>query len=301
MNHSIHDSAAGAVALPATVWELRPTLFKIVAWLYATFPTGVDLEISNATIKAGVGISEGTVSPAMPELEQLGFLTREWDPAVNGGRGGYITILRPPPGTPQFLIGSNRDGQPAEAPQTVDPRADSVLTPETPISSLTDHELIGEGVMVCHDSSSVVVESAHARVSTQLPPAEHDPAWHQFGLHRAQIAIITAAGWVPARFRQALAFKAAEGARNPLGCVYDRIKEGLEVIDARPWAAEAEGGSDARGAGPARPPRPSGDRPPAHQRQRPGARRNAAFADPASYYDCLDGGLAALGLSPAPA
>lgn len=71
--------------------------FKVLAALRRLIPDGEQRKMSNAEIAAAARVGEGTVSTAMPVLEQGHFLKRHF---LGRGRGrGYrIEMLTPPDG-----------------------------------------------------------------------------------------------------------------------------------------------------------------------------------------------------------
>lgn len=158
---SIPETATAAVTPTAEMWNLRPALFKLLCWLYATHPIGVPLEISNGTVRQAVGLSESTVSDGMLELAAQGYLTREWDATAGTGRGRYVTTLHRPPGSSADPAHEGSIGDRSLS----DPCPDSSTMPETPHRAAEDRQSIPATNMESHDQDQEGEESSRTRVS----------------------------------------------------------------------------------------------------------------------------------------
>jgi len=145
---------------PAT-FVLPLSAGRVLDVLHSLFRVGELIAISQDEIARRGYISEASVSRAMPVLVEHGFIEREKDPAMNGGRGGYWLRLLPLPD----MEGSATD--PSANGSTIDPLADEAESrdrmPDSAFTASpcgTDQSLIpGRAVMV-HDSKIQEEESA---------------------------------------------------------------------------------------------------------------------------------------------
>jgi hypothetical protein len=298
MNHSIHDPATGTVTpendprqeLPRTLYDF----FLLALKARSDAAGGRFFFASHRELAAELDCSAGAIPRLMERAIEDDVLYRKRAgktfrlKLIDSGRPSLweqppagIDHTPPPPAPP---------AAPTE-PYTAEsmPAAAACETPVV-IDQILPHE-------VCHDSCQEGEESARTRVS--IKPADRE--WLMLGINPTKLDMIRRWGGTPAEFRAAAQLKQQEGARSPIGAVIAAIERGVALLDWRQWAQEASDG--AGGTGPARPSRPRRARASSYQSERPPRGRAPAgqFADPESYYDCLGGGLAALGLSAAPA
>jgi hypothetical protein len=227
---SIHDPATGTVTLPASAWELRPALFKILAWLYATQPFGVPLEVSNGTICKAVALSESTVSNALHELAQLGYLSREWNGTTGTGRGGYVTTLHHLAGSD---VDPNGEGS-VNDPSRIDPSADGIAMREIQCSVMRDRQSIPPTNMEDHDSYQEEEEDSPARVSTDSLRAAQPWLDAHPDLVLSAIPGLMRSGISTPQFTRLLHYKQATGAG--IGAAVQAVRD-ARLLGIRDWDA----------------------------------------------------------------
>jgi len=160
---------------PAT-FVLSPAASRVLDVLHSEFAVGELCAISQGEIAKIGHVSEGTVSRAMYSLAEHGFIEREWDATMNGGRGGYWIRLLPLPALEGSMIDPSANGS------TIDPLADEAksptLTPDMAFTASpcgTDQSLIPPAPPMVHDSLSQEEESARA----PLFAIEFDPLFQR--------------------------------------------------------------------------------------------------------------------------